>query len=277
MARHFPFQLWSGRGASLLFVLAASALFTISAISPSETSIVRASAANALAPVLGMVNRPFQAAASYVETVTGLSNMQVENARLRQENLRLREWYQLAMQLQAKNQSLEKLMHVAVEPRNRFVTARVIADSGNTYVKTLLVMAGKRDGIDKGQAVISGDGLIGRTVEAGERATRVLLVNDINSRVPVIIQGQDLRAVMAGNNDGQPMLRYLPPNTTVEAGARVITSGIDGVFPFGIPVGVVESGPGGAPVVRLFADTDKLIHVRIIDQNDMPNLIQQTP
>jgi rod shape-determining protein MreC len=270
----------------LLFIFVSLALFAFSTLSPVYIQSIRAGAADLLAPVLGLANRPFQLAASYVETATGLANLEVENQKLRDENQRLREWYQTAMQLQAENESLSQLLHVAVEPQNKFVTARVIADSGNSYVKTLLVMAGKQDGIDKGEAVISGEGLIGRTVEVGNKAARVLLVTDINSRVPVIIQGQaqqgqnggqggeqDVRAMLAGRNDDMPILLHLPQDTRLQAGARVVTSGNGGVFPFGLPIGVVEATPDGNIGVRLFADTERLIHVRIIDRNDDPNLI----
>lgn len=228
-----------------------------------------------------MVNKPFQIAASYVDTVSGLASLQKENARLRQENERLREWYQTAMQLRAENESLNKLMHVAIEPEHKFVTARVIADSGNSYLKTLLVMAGMNDGISKGQAVISGEGVIGRTVDTGNRAARVLLVTDINSRVPVIIKGQgesqDIRAIMAGRNDDMPVILHLPSDAHLSSGDHVMTSGNGGIFPFGLPVGVVQPLADGTLGVRLFADIEKLTYVRIIDRDEEPNLIEPAP
>jgi rod shape-determining protein MreC len=249
----------------------------LSTFSPNKTEAIRIGAADVLEPVMGVINRPFQIAASYVETATGLAHLEEENQKLRQENARLREWYQTAMQLQTDNESLQRLLHVAVEPQNHYVTARVIADAGNSYVKTLLVMAGRQDGIDRGEAVISGEGLIGRTVEVGNRAARVLLVNDINSRVPVIIEGQtdgqDVRAILAGRNDDMPVMLHLTVDAKVQPGARVVTSGHGGIYPFGLPVGVVQPLPDGSMGVRLFADTEKMIHVRIIDRNEDPNLI----
>lgn len=278
IARFLPSPSWGGRTASAFFVSISVVLFALSAASPSNLQGMRAGATDVLAPVLGMVNKPFQMAASYVNTVSGLAGLQQENAKLRAENDRLREWYQTAMQLQAENESLNRLMHVAVEPQHKFVTARIVADSGNSYLKTLLVMAGRENGVDKGQAVISGEGLIGRTVEAGNRAARVLLVTDINSRVPVIIQGQgegqDIRAMMAGRNDDFPAILHLPADTKLQPGARVMTSGNGGIFPFGLPIGVVQPAPDGTLYVRLFADIEKLTHVRVIDRDEDPNLIE---
>ena len=276
IARIFPYH-WGARTASALFVSASLILFTVSSVSPARVEGIRAGTADLMAPVIGFINRPFQLAASYIDTATGLANLEKENHKLRDENARLREWYQTAMQLQTENDSLHSLLHVAVEPQNRYITARVIADSGNSYVKTLLVMAGKQDGIDKGEAVISGEGLIGRTVEVGEKAARILLVTDINSRVPVMIEGQgdgqEVRAILAGKNEDLPTLIHLPPDTHVQPGARVVSSGHGGIFPFGLPIGVVQPMTDGSLAVRMFADTEKLIHVRIIDRNEDPNLI----
>ncbi len=277
ISRYFPFQSWSGRTASGFFVVVSLLLFAWSNLAPGNVQAVRAGAADWLAPVVGAVSRPFQAVTSYAERVSGISDLQNENARLRQENERLREWYQTALQLQAENKSLQDLLHVAIEPQSRFVTARVIADSGNSFVRTLLVMAGRDNGVDKGQAVISGDGLVGRTVEVGDRAARVLLITDINSRVPVTIEGSDMRAMLAGRNDGPPVLMHLPKGSKLIAGARVITSGAGGIFPYGLPVGVVQPAEDGTTAVRMFADMDKLIHVRIVDRDEDPNLIESQP
>lgn len=278
MARYLPDQ-WSGRSASVLFIFASLTLFTVSTLAPDRIEGVRMGAADILAPVIGAVNRPIQNVTAYVQEVSGLTRLQADNDRLKAENARLRDWYRTAMQLQTENTSLKKLMNVAVQPQDRFVTARVIADSGNSYVRTLLVLAGKDDGIDKGEAVISGEGLAGRTIEAGRHAARVLLLTDINSRVPVIVQDDalpnqpDIRGILAGRNDDVPALIHLPADVKVHAGARVVTSGRGGIFPPGIPVGVIQALPNGGVGVHLFTDTDKLIDVRVVDRDEDPNLI----
>ena len=110
---------------------------------------------------------------------------------------------------------------------------------GVTFVRSLLVLAGKSDGVIKGQAAVTGQGLVGRVTAVGERASRVLLVTDINSRIPVRVDRTRERAVLAGNNSSSPSLIYLPPETGVQVGDRIVTSGHGGVFPKGIPVGIV--------------------------------------
>ncbi len=90
-----------------------------------------------------------------------------------------------------------------------YVTARVIANSGGAYVRTLLINAGIEDHVARGQAAITGEGLVGRLTEVGNRAARVLLITDLNSRIPVMIESSHVNAVLAGDNSERPRLMYL--------------------------------------------------------------------
>lgn len=272
LSRISPIPLAGGGFVSFVFVLAAIGTLIFSAVNPGGVSTIRANMTDAIGPVLGGITRPLTSAAIFVRDVSGLSELQAENLKLEQENTRLREWYQTALQLEAENKSLRDLLHVKVEPENRFITARILADAGTTFVKSLLVEAGSKDGVAKGQAVLSGEGLIGRIVESGRSVARVLLVTDINSRVPVLVEDTRQHAILAGQNNVSPILLHLPPDSEIRNGARIITSGHGGVFPHGLPVGRVNIGADGVYKVQLFADFDRLIHVRIVDRNDDPNL-----
>jgi len=141
-------------------------------------------------------------------------------------------------------------------------------------VKSLLVSVGREDGVRKGQAVISGDGLIGRIVEVGKSSSRVLLVSDINSRVPVLVEDSRQHAIFSGQNETSGILMHLPSESEVKIGARIVTSGQGGVFPNGLPVGVVKEVHEGRIFVEPFADFSRLMHVRIIEQPSDPNLVQ---
>lgn len=243
-----------------------------SALKPQAFDGMRAGVADVFAPVLGVVSQPLQRAGLFVRDVTGLAALQADNARLSQENETLREWYQTAMLLEAENKSLRNLLNVRIEPQNTYVSARVIADSGNAYVRSLLVSAGLRDGVGKGQAVLSGDGLVGRIVEAGQTASRILLVTDMNSRVPVIVEDTLQHAIMAGTNTEMPELIHMPKDSEVADGARIMTSGHGGVFPPGLPVGRVSVDETGKRSVTLFSDVERMLYVRVVKKPDDPNL-----
>jgi rod shape-determining protein MreC len=264
-------QGWNPGLSSLVFLLLALGLFAFSVIRPDGMQGLRARTTDLLAPVLAAIDRPIQATAGYFRGVTGLATLQEENARLLKENTRLREWYQTAISLKAENQSLHRMLNIRLPPDKTFVTAQVIGDSGNDYVRTVLVLAGTQDGVQKGQAVLAGDGVIGRVVEAGRKASRVLLMTDINSRIPVVVEGGDENASIAGNNTELPELIHLPPGSVIKKGARVLTSGHGGMFPYGLPVGVAFKS-NGRWMVRPFADADHLTFVRIVNSGGDPRL-----
>lgn len=277
LSRIAPFPLFGGNVGSLVFIFTALAILTISIVMPQSFSGLRTGVTDTFSPLLSAVGKPLQQAAYVVRNVTGLTELQAENARLREENEKLREWYQTALVLESENKSLRELLNVKVEAQSRYITARILADSSRAFVKTILVSSGMGEGVKKGQAVISGEGLVGRVVEAGNETSRVLLISDINSRVPVLVEHSSQHAILAGANDDLPRLIHLPVGSEVEQGARLITSGHGGLFPQGIPVGRVVVDKQGQPRAELFADFDRMVYVRMVDKQSDPNLSRANP
>jgi rod shape-determining protein MreC len=272
--RFSPFQFLGGGQATLIFLLAAVLLLTVSFVRPGVFGPMRSSVADSMTPALMILSEPFRQIADFAGGVTGLSELKAENTQLRAENARLREWYQTALMLDAENQSLHSLLNVKPDPMHRFITARVIADSGNAFVKSSIVAAGETDGVQKGQAVLSGDGLVGRIIEAGQNSARILLLTDFNSRVPVLVEGSRQKAILSGTNTDRPLLKYLPADTDIKEGTRIITSGNGGMFMSGLPIGTVVRGEDGQLYVKLYADISRITHVRIVDYPEDPNLIE---
>ncbi len=258
----------------MIFILAATLLLTVSFVRPGVFGGARSTVSDIFTPALILISEPFRQVAAFTHNVTGLSEMRAENAQLRAENARLREWYQTALMLESENQSLHALLNVKPDPAHRFITARVIADSGNAFVKSAIVAAGQNDNVAKGQAVLSGDGLVGRIIEAGNTSARILLLTDVNSRVPVLIEGSRQKAILSGTNGDLPLLKYLPTDTDVKEGTRIVTSGNGGMFMPGLPIGTVKIGEDGQPYVKPYADISRLTHVRIVDYPENPNLIE---
>jgi rod shape-determining protein MreC len=266
MSKLISLQFWGFRGASLVFVLTGLFLFALSATNSTALQGLRLAATDALAPVVAIINTPFRVTADYVQAISGLTTLREDNARLLEENARLREWHNAALSLKAENERLGSLLRLKTPEPHGFITARVISDAGNTFAQSLLVLAGVPDGVEKGQPVLSGDGLVGRVIESGGKASRILMLTDINSRVPVTIEGTDTRAILAGQNHPYPLLDHLPPDHKIETGKRVVTSGHGGLFLPGLPVGVTYLDEHGQVFVQLFADSERLSYVRIIDK-----------
>jgi rod shape-determining protein MreC len=101
--------------------------------------------------------------------------------------------------------------------------------------------------------------------EVGDRAARVLMITDLNSRIPVAIDGNHDRAILAGDNTDRPQLAYVGPHTKINIGDRVVTSGDGGVFPPGMPVGTIASVDGGLIRVEPFADLSRIEFLRVVD------------
>ena len=266
LGRVLTVERWSRGATSFLFIMAAAGLFVFSAVSPRAFSQLRAGVTDMAAPLLATIGRPVASVSDYIRDISGIAGLQADNARLREENARLREWYRTAQSLQAENQLLHNLLRIDLAPGETYVTARVIADSGNAYFKSVLVTSGGADGVQAGQAALADDGIIGRVVETGAHASRILLLGDINSRIPVMIEGGE-RAIMAGNNDETPQLLYLPQGAQLHDGQRVVTSGDGGLFPGNLPVGEVVKAANGW-TVRPFTDIGRVGFVRIVNNGD---------
>ena len=131
-----------------------------------------------------------------------------------------------------------------------------------------MLAIGREDGARRGFPVVDGDGLVGRIVETGARASRVLLVTDINSRIPVLVGRQAQRAVLQGDNGPAPRLHYLAADAVVSAGDEVYTSGVGGVLPRGLRIGTVIEDAGSFRV-QPHARLDELDFVSIL-QFELP-------
>lgn len=267
-------QIGAGRFYSFLFALASLALIMFSLTQPQLFSKVRTLTVDSFSPVLMAVSKPLQDATIFARNITGVSSLRAENMRLYQENLRLREWYQKALFLETENKALQDLLNVRLDSQYGFVTGRVISDAGNTYFKSMLVSLGQADGLQKGQAVLSSDGIVGRVIEVGNNASRVLLVTDVNSRVPVMFEKTSQHAIMAGNNDDSPHLLHLPSDFEIVDGMRIVTSGQGGVFPRGLPVGIFRVDETGETSIDLFANMNRLVYVRVVNQPVDPNIVR---
>jgi rod shape-determining protein MreC len=247
-----------------VLLLAASVLLVLGKTHQDAVSRLRMLAIDAIAPVLDVMSRPVDAGTQAIAEVERFWNTYQDNRQLRQDNLRLLQWQEVARRLEQENAILRGQLHFAGENQPTFVSARVIGDSGGPFVKTLLVNAGIRHGVAPGQAAVTAAGLVGRVVEAGERASRLLLLTDLNSRVPVLVEGSRYRGILAGNNSRRPSLIFLPANAKVAAGDRIVTSGHGGVFPPGLAVGMVSAVVDNEIRVQPFVDWDRMEYISVL-------------
>jgi len=260
-----PPRAFGDRFASIILMLAAVALIVMGRIDPTMVDRARAETADFFAPALAVVQQPLASVRDTMAVTRGLLNLAQENEQLREENARLKKWQATALELEAHDQVLRGLLNVPKTAPPILRTEPVIAEPGGLYVRSVLVGGGAHDGLAKGQAAMAGPGLIGRITEIGAWSARVLLITDLNSRIPVIMEGTRTHAILAGDNTNHPYLMYLPKAATVSPGDRVVTAGHDGVFPTGLTVGRVSSIDNGEIRVEPVADLDRLEYVELVD------------
>ena len=260
-----PIKAWVQRFAFLFLVISAFALMLLGKADTVLVERVRTAVGDTAAPILEFIARPIDTISATFEGIGELANLRARNATLEHEIERLGHWQAVARRLEAENAALRQLTDMVADPRLRLVTARVVGDHGGAFARSVLVNAGARDGVAKGQAAITSDGLAGRVVEVGMRSARVLLINDINSRIPVLVGEARDRAILTGDNTSQLLLRYLATGTKIRPGDHVVTSGHGGVFPPGLPIGVVTQASETAMRVQPFVDWAHMEFLRLAE------------
>ncbi|MGD9537154.1 MAG: rod shape-determining protein MreC [Alphaproteobacteria bacterium] len=260
-----PARVLVQRFAFALLVAIAIGLMIISQSEPGALERIRAGITDAVTPIVSFFSRPSATISDVVDRVESFASLQEENAALKQANERLMRWQTLALRLQRENEELRQTLSVVPDPQASFVTARIAGEAGGPFVRTALLAAGARDGIQKGQAVLGGHGLIGRIVDVGASSARVLMITDLNSRVPVFVEPGRERAVLAGDNSDTPRLEFLAAEARVNPGDRVVTSGEGGLIPPGLPVGTVIELLDGSATVRPDAEWHRLEFVSVLD------------
>ena len=157
--------------------------------------------------------------------------------------------------LERENSDLKALTGYVRSAKSALIAGRIVMRSSSPLSHTVVIDAGSASGVHEGLPVVAGGGLIGRVVQAYEDQASVMLLTDRLSRVPVAIGQGMARAVLVGAGEHPPRLEFVTPGAEIKAGDLVTTSGIGGVFPRGLSVGIVADGSGG-PVVRLTAGED---------------------
>lgn len=246
-------------------VIVLLAVFLLWRIDSPRAERFRAQIVDAIVPNLEWALVPVTETMNLVRGFQSYAALQRQNRELRDELQRMKAWKEAALQLEQENAKLLDLNKVRLDPALTVVTGQVIADSGSPFRQSVLLNVGAaRDGIKDGWAVTDGLGLVGRISGVGRNSSRVLLLTDSASRVPVTIQPSGQRALLAGDNSALPVLDFLEAPEEVRPGDRVVSSGDGGVFPAGLLVGNVVLARDGRMRLRLAADYERLEFLRVL-------------
>ena len=189
-------------------------------------------------------------------------NLFNEYEELKRENTKLKEEAYDPNYIIYENTQLRKLLGDQNSSKQNLVSARVMIDKQSVYLNSFVINSGSNRKIKKGTAVLDGKNFIGRIVDVNFFSSRILLVTDLNSKIPVIILPTGDQAILSGRGTEQPLLDFLPENHGIQIGDKVYTSGKEGIFSPGIPIGEVEIDNSQFNV-SLFSDISQILFVNI--------------
>jgi len=255
------------RGLLIVLVLLSIALLALDRARPEQSPFfhVKQVVADMVRPTMTILSAPLrtlnQVSAALASNWQAAKRVRI----LEQDNRNLMQWRDLALALHEKMSRYEELLGAPKAPTPIVITARAISDSGRPFVRARLINVGADDGVAEGQAVLAFNGLIGRVMSVGQRASRVLLLTDLNSRVPVFITDIEAHAILAGDNSGAPHLIYIERGKQLRPGMRIITSGEDGVLPRGLAIGEIAPARNKDWRVSLFARPERVDFVSVLE------------
>lgn len=247
-----------------LIVVLFLAIFVLWRIDSPRVERFRTALIDKVVPSFSWAMAPVTKASTIIDDFQSYGRLYEQNQQLREELQQMKAWKEAALQLEQKNARLLDLNNVRLDPMLTHVTGVVLADSGSPFRQSVLLNVGTRDGIQDGWATMDGIGLVGRISGVGGRTSRVILLTDSSSSIPVIVQPSGQNAVVSGDNSMLPTLDFLEHPDQIQPGDRVISTGDGNVFPAGLLVGQVAMGADKRLRVVLAADYERLEFLRVL-------------
>ena len=233
---------WVGRGFTALLIITGITLLILSRAHNPWVGTLRAHVTDVVSPAIGWVSQPVTGVRSLLRNKKALFNAFDENIKLKEENDTLRRWQSVAQSLKAENDALRALAGYQPVSHVRYVTARVVSQSPGGYGESLTINAGAEEGVKTLQPVIDAYGLIGRTTDVGAHSSRVLLLSDSSSRVPVVSAAARMHALAAGTGADDALLKLTfvgGDASAIALGEQIVTTEEGGLIPGGIIIGTV--------------------------------------
>ena len=214
-----------------------------------------------------VVSIPFKSFDNIVGYIDEHINLYSNYSELKIENDELKNNISKSDFLELENTQLRKLIDEQVASSSNLVSARIMLDKQSPYLNSLIINVGGNKNIKNGMAVLDGKNFIGRIVDVNFFSSRVLLVSDLNSKIPIISEPSAHHAILTGHGENALSLEYLPETHNIKDGDKIYTSGKEGIFSPGIPVGVVKI-ENDIVTVSLFSDLTQITFINV----DLGNL-----
>ena len=247
-----------------LLLLSLFGLFVLWRIDGPRVEKFRVLVIDTFVPSFEWMLRPMTSFVKLAKDYQSYEKLLEQNKELRRELQQMKSWKEAALQLEQENARLLDLSQLRLDSKLTHVSGIVMADSGSPFRQSVLLNIGSRDGIQDGWAAMDGLGLVGRISGVGSSTSRVLLLTDNASQIPVILQPSGQDAIVMGDNSFAPPVEFIENADLVRPGDRIITSGGGGVLPAGLLVGTLAMDPNGRLRARLAADYERLEFLKVL-------------
>ena len=209
-----------------------------------------------------IVSAPSKSINNFSDFVKQHVSLYDDYSKLKAENNELKNKISETNFLELENSQLRKLIEEQASSTSNLTSARVMLDKQSPYLNSFIINIGSNKNIKNGMAVLDGKNFIGRIVDVNFFSSRVLLISDLNSKIPIITEPSANHAILSGHGENKPTLEYLPENHNIQDGDKVYTSGKEGIFFPGIPIGEVKIEDDDIKVL-LFSDLSQITFVNI--------------
>jgi rod shape-determining protein MreC len=234
-----------------------------------------------VAPFQEIVTDTIRFCSSLWQTYFTLATTAQENTRLKRSLRESRAQYSQLHEIELSNERLRTLLGFQSSLAGRSVAAEVIGTDPSQWYKAIIINKGRNEGLSKGMPVVVPEGVAGQVTDVSSHYAKVMLIIDRNSAVDALVQRTRARGIIKGESTGQCLFEYVLRKEDVQLGDRIVTSGLDGVFPKGQPIGVVtgvlkrNAGIFQEVVITPYANFEKLEEVLVVlnpHQRELTNL-----
>ena len=253
---------------SLFFLIILSiSIITLDKIRPPFMTPVKAILNDFVYHVSVASAQPVKLRNNIIQKITKHYDVMGENIYLKQEMEYLKKQKFNNAFLSSENEILKQALDLSINKNfeQKFsIAAKIILDQKSPFLKSVLINKGTKNDMLKGMTVFSKDFLVGTVIETNYLTSRVLLLTDLNSKLPVIIEGTDINAILEGTGKKLNLrLNYLPDNYEIEENKLIFTSGKDGFLSAGIPVAKTYLNKKNKVLIKLLSDPDQALIVNV--------------
>lgn len=228
------------------------------------TTSITTSVTDIAAPVLKYTSYPIKKLSDFVDLISNYYNYSDKINVLKERNTKLEELLIQYSNFAIQNKELKDLLNFVDANDYQKITAQMVGNSSGSFNRTILVSVRNDENIKKGQAVVSSTGLVGRVIQVGKRSSRIMLITDIRSKIPVKSNLSQEKSILLGNNTKDPQLVFMNKDHKLKEGEVVMTSGDGNLFPPDLLIGKVYKDSSGSFFVKPFVKWHLLNFLSII-------------